>query len=94
MLKAERVGHGYRVLEDESIYNSCKEAGTHFEVCPHSSYLTGSIKQLQLPSKTHPVIRWVVAVVLGTHRTECVLGLFILFRAKCCHKHLKIVNRF
>ena len=56
-LMAERIGHGYRVLEDEAVYKTCKDKNIHFEVCPHSSYLTGSIKDLKLPSKRHPVIR-------------------------------------
>ncbi|XP_018024773.1 adenosine deaminase-like [Hyalella azteca] len=56
-LKAERIGHGYRVLEDESTYQYCR--GTHFEVCPTSSYLTGAISSLQLTSKRHPVLRFI-----------------------------------
>ncbi|XP_063600851.1 adenosine deaminase-like isoform X2 [Penaeus indicus] len=55
---AERIGHGYRVLEDESIYQKCLRENIHFEVCPHSSYMTGAIKNLTTASKRHPVLRF------------------------------------
>ncbi|XP_068236268.1 adenosine deaminase-like isoform X2 [Palaemon carinicauda] len=55
---AERIGHGYRVIEDEAIYDMCKREGIHFETCPHSSYLTGAIKSLKCASKRHPVLRF------------------------------------
>ncbi|KAL7646339.1 UNVERIFIED_CONTAM: hypothetical protein RMT77_003248 [Armadillidium vulgare] len=54
---AERIGHGYSVIEDEDFYKECVEKRVHFEMCPHSSYLTGSIKALKLPSKRHPILR-------------------------------------
>ncbi|KAF2365215.1 Adenosine/AMP deaminase domain [Trinorchestia longiramus] len=56
-LKAERIGHGYRVVEDEAVYKQCREK-VHFEVCPSSSYLTGAIQSLDLTSKRHPVLRF------------------------------------
>ena len=31
-LGAERVGHGYHVIDDETIYQLAKEKGIHFEV--------------------------------------------------------------
>ncbi|XP_071523961.1 adenosine deaminase-like [Panulirus ornatus] len=55
---AERIGHGYRVIEDENTYQMCLKENIHFEVCPHSSYLTGSIKSLTTNSKRHPVLRF------------------------------------
>ncbi|XP_042867782.1 adenosine deaminase-like isoform X1 [Penaeus japonicus] len=55
---AERIGHGYRVLEDENIYQKCIRENIHFEVCPHSSYMTGAIKSLTTSSKRHPVLRF------------------------------------
>ncbi|XP_066940825.1 adenosine deaminase-like isoform X5 [Macrobrachium rosenbergii] len=55
---AERIGHGYRVIEDEAIYDMCKREGIHFETCPHSSYLTGAVKSLKCTSKRHPVLRF------------------------------------
>jgi len=41
-LHAERIGHGYRVLEDEELYAKCLKDNVHFEVCPTSSLLTGA----------------------------------------------------
>ena len=42
VLKAQRIGHGYRVLEDEELYQRCLRDKVHFEVCPTSSLLTGA----------------------------------------------------
>ncbi|KAG0722863.1 Adenosine deaminase [Chionoecetes opilio] len=58
MFGAERIGHGYRVLEDEEIYKRCQQENIHFEVCPHSSYLTGDVQSLTTPSKRHPILRF------------------------------------
>ncbi|TNM86640.1 hypothetical protein fugu_006870 [Takifugu bimaculatus] len=53
VLKAERVGHGYRTLEDQSLYRKLLDQNMHFEVCPISSKLTGACD----PDFTkHPVI--------------------------------------
>ncbi|XP_077994887.1 adenosine deaminase-like [Glandiceps talaboti] len=38
VLKAERIGHGYRVLDDAKLYERIKENRIHLEVCPMSSY--------------------------------------------------------
>ncbi|XP_031700668.1 adenosine deaminase [Anarrhichthys ocellatus] len=53
VLKAERVGHGYRTLEDQVLYKNLLAQNMHFEVCPVSSKLTGACD----PDFTkHPVI--------------------------------------
>ncbi|XP_051280051.1 adenosine deaminase isoform X2 [Dicentrarchus labrax] len=53
VLKAERVGHGYRTLEDQALYKDLLKKNMHFEVCPISSKLTGACD----PDFTkHPVI--------------------------------------
>ncbi|XP_022045520.1 adenosine deaminase [Acanthochromis polyacanthus] len=53
VLKAERVGHGYRTLEDQGLYRKLLDQNMHFEVCPISSKLTGACD----PDFTkHPVI--------------------------------------
>lgn len=53
VLKAERVGHGYRTLEDQDLYKKLLAQNMHFEVCPISSKLTGACD----PDFTkHPVI--------------------------------------
>lgn len=35
---AERIGHGYRVLEDETVYQLTREKNIHFEV--YTSHVT------------------------------------------------------
>ena len=40
-LFAQRIGHGYRFLEDEELYAKCLKDRVHFETCPTSSILTG-----------------------------------------------------
>lgn len=50
--EAERIGHGYRVLEDQNIYKKCLQKNIHFECCPWSSFLTGSVP---LGVKKHPI---------------------------------------
>jgi len=56
ILKAERIGHGYRVLENEESYKYCLEKKIHFECCPTSSILTGSVNLNQTP--VHPIMRF------------------------------------
>merc|ERR1712127_295461 len=41
-LHAMRIGHGYRVLQDEGLYARCLADRVHFETCPTSSILTGA----------------------------------------------------
>ncbi|XP_076456726.1 adenosine deaminase-like [Babylonia areolata] len=38
--RVERVGHGYRSLEDPVLYRRLLDAGLHFETCPRSSLAT------------------------------------------------------
>ncbi|KAI3357795.1 hypothetical protein L3Q82_016186, partial [Scortum barcoo] len=42
VLKAERVGHGYRTLEDQVLYEKLLAQNMHFELCPVSSKLTAA----------------------------------------------------
>lgn len=51
-LHAERIGHGYHVINDKNIYDMCKARRIHFEACPYSSYLSGSVKK----SQKHPIL--------------------------------------
>lgn len=41
---AERIGHGYHVLDDARVYKLAKDRGLHFEACPTSSVFTSSNK--------------------------------------------------
>jgi len=50
-LGAERIGHGVRVLEDDSITQLAKERGTAFEVCVTSNYQSGVVPELD----AHPL---------------------------------------
>lgn len=54
-LKVERIGHGYRVLDDGDIYEECKNKNVHFECCPYSSVLTGSVSSSYNLGK-HPIV--------------------------------------
>ncbi|XP_008939950.1 PREDICTED: adenosine deaminase, partial [Merops nubicus] len=55
LLKAERIGHGYHVLDDPELYKELLRSKMHFEVCPWSSYLTGAC----LPDfRKHPVAQF------------------------------------
>ncbi|XP_059092869.1 adenosine deaminase-like [Tigriopus californicus] len=57
-LHAERIGHGYRVLEDETLYKRCLKENVHFECCPHSSIFTGSVSLEHVVK--HPVIQFAI----------------------------------
>lgn len=56
-MKAERIGHGYRILRNENEYKKrfVDSHQYHIEACPYSSVMTGSVP-LDWPS--HPVKRW------------------------------------
>nr|XP_020443337.1 adenosine deaminase [Monopterus albus] len=53
VLKAERIGHGYRTLEDQTLYKKLLALKMHFEVCPVSSKLTSACNA---DFTKHPVI--------------------------------------
>uniref|UniRef100_A0A8B9HUV0 Adenosine deaminase n=1 Tax=Astyanax mexicanus TaxID=7994 RepID=A0A8B9HUV0_ASTMX len=55
ILKAERIGHGYRTIDDKELYQQLLKDRMHFEMCPVSSRLTGACD----PDFTkHPLIRF------------------------------------
>jgi len=55
-MHAERIGHGYRMMRDENVYEKYgKTERIHFEACPYSSIMTGSVG---LDWAEHPVARW------------------------------------
>lgn len=55
---AERIGHGYHVFDSDCAYKFCLDKGIHFECCPYSSLLTGSVPSCTL---VHPVVRHAAA---------------------------------
>lgn len=56
ILHAERIGHGYHVIQDAELYRRTVNERIHLEVCPTSSILTGAVKPC---FKTHPLRRFV-----------------------------------
>ncbi|KAH9278874.1 Adenosine deaminase [Echinococcus granulosus] len=59
---AERIGHGYHILDDPAVYKDVRERNIHFEasfspsnVCPLSSKLTGSVHG---EWSSHPITRF------------------------------------
>ncbi|RDD39546.1 Adenosine deaminase [Trichoplax sp. H2] len=56
-LSAERIGHGYQLVEDESLLERVKKEQIHLEVCPTSSILTGSCSSFD----NHPAKRLIIS---------------------------------
>src|SRR5262249_740562 len=52
VIQAQRIGHGVRVVEDSSVVQLAREAGTTFEVCPTSNIQSGVV-----PSVEHHPLR-------------------------------------
>ncbi|MDD2921119.1 MAG: adenosine deaminase [Anaerolineales bacterium] len=65
-LGAERIGHGVRVMEDESIVALAKERRTTFEVCVTSNYQSGVVSSLP----EHPLTRMAAAGLIVTVNTD------------------------
>jgi adenosine deaminase len=65
-LGAERIGHGVRVMEEESVVALAKERGTVFEVCVTSNYQSGVVRSL--PS--HPLPRMMAVGLNATINTD------------------------
>ena len=65
-LGAERIGHGVRVLEDDSVTALAKERETIFEVCVTSNYQSGVVKSLP----EHPLPRMFQAGLKATVNTD------------------------
>lgn len=65
-LGAERIGHGVRILEDESIVALARERRTVFEVCVTSNYQSGVIPSLA----DHPLPRMIEKGLRATINTD------------------------
>lgn len=63
---AERIGHGVRVMEDESIVALARERQTAFEVCVTSNYQSGVFESLE----THPLMQMLEAGLNVTINTD------------------------
>ena len=57
-MHAERIGHGYRVMQDPELYQKCLKNSIHFETCPTSSMLTGSVPLATATCLKHPVMQF------------------------------------
>lgn len=65
-LGAERIGHGVRVLESESVTALARERGMVFEVCVTSNFQSGVVPSLEL----HPLPRMLDAQLKVTVNTD------------------------
>ena len=65
-LGAERIAHGVRVLEDESVVQLARERATPFEVCVTSNYQSGVIED----ERMHPLPRMLEAGLNVTVNTD------------------------
>lgn len=65
-LKAERIGHGVRVMEDAMAVDLARETGTTFEVCVTSNYQSGVVAALT----SHPLMRMLSAGLNATINTD------------------------
>lgn len=63
---AERIGHGVRVMEDDSIVALARERQTAFEVCVTSNYQSGVFESLE----THPLMQMLEAGLNVTINTD------------------------
>jgi adenosine deaminase len=66
LLGAERLGHGFRVLEDEALTAEVRERGIPLEVCPTSNVATRIIDRLE----EHPLPRLIEAGVVVTLNSD------------------------
>ncbi|KJH42431.1 putative adenosine deaminase [Dictyocaulus viviparus] len=57
VMHAERIGHGYRVMQDPEMYKKyfLDQHRIHLEACPYSSVMTGAVP---LDWKNHPIATW------------------------------------
>jgi adenosine deaminase len=51
VMRADRIGHGVRVIEDSKVAQTAREAGTTFEVCPTSNLHSGVVSA----ARYHPL---------------------------------------
>lgn len=65
-LKADRIGHGVRVMEDSRVVSVARELGTTFEVCPTSNYQSGVVADLE----PHPIRRMIEEGLNTTINTD------------------------
>lgn len=65
-LKAERIGHGTRAVEDEALLDLLAETQIPVEMCPISNVRTGVVRSL----REHPIRRFFERGILVTVNTD------------------------
>ncbi len=65
-MRAERIGHGVRVLEDPGVVKLAREVGIPFEVCLTSNYQSGIVRRLE----DHPARQMVAQGLNVTLNTD------------------------
>ncbi|CAL8107767.1 unnamed protein product [Calicophoron daubneyi] len=55
-MHAERIGHGYHILDKPELYEIVRQRNVHFEVCPTSSLRTGAVTLTN--GRKHPVVQF------------------------------------
>ncbi len=66
LLKADRIGHGVRVIEDPEVVAVARELGATFEVCPTSNYQSGVVTDLA----RHPIQKMIDSGLNVTINTD------------------------
>lgn len=66
LLGAERLGHGFRVLEDDALTEEVRERGIPLEVCPTSNVATRIVDRLD----NHPLPRLIDAGMIVTLNSD------------------------
>lgn len=66
VLRADRIGHGVRVMEDEETIALAREYHAVFEVCVTSNYQTGVVSRIE----EHPLLRMLEAGLNVTINTD------------------------
>ncbi|KJE94453.1 adenosine deaminase [Capsaspora owczarzaki ATCC 30864] len=54
VLHAERIGHGYHIIDDQQVYERVKRDLVHLECCLTSSLQTGAVASAQ----NHPIVKF------------------------------------
>jgi adenosine deaminase len=66
ILRADRIGHGVRILEDPQLVELARQAGIPFEVCLTSNFQSGVVPSLS----AHPLPRMLAAGLNVTLNTD------------------------
>jgi len=94
-LHAERIGHGYRSLEDEDVLNHLVDKQIHLECCPSSSIITRAVRQIVLHDEdwsNHPMATFVKKKVNFSISTDdpCVMAINYSHEIDVCSNLIKM----